>query len=233
MRTNWHNTPKCASASSHARLQVEPRSVVVALFNTSQNSLCLWHQTPRVIRGLSARPQIVSIQDTWQAQAIELRTCHVLFGCLDSYSERNQLEQFSRRFLCPYIDIGMDVHQMGDEFVIGGQVALSTPGGHCLWCMGILDKERIAEEVRRYGAAGVRPQVVWPNGVLASIAVGLFVQLVTPWHHDPISTAYLEYNGNSHTVKVSNRLAAIAGRQCSHFQPTDRGDAFFGRSSIQ
>ena len=58
---------------------------------------------------------------------------------------------------------------------------------------------------------------------------GLFVQLVAPWHEHPISTAYLEYNGNSHTVKPSNRLAALAGRCCSHFHPADRGDAFFGR----
>jgi len=165
---------------------------------------------------------------TWQAGAIELRACHVLFGCVDSFSERNQLEQFSRRFLLPYIDIGMDVHEVGNEFVIGGQVALSTPGEHCLWCMGILDRQSIADEVRRYGAAGGRPQVVWPNGILASTAVGLFVQLVAAWHEHPISTAYLEYDGNSHTVKPSNRLAALAGRRCSHFHPADRGDAFFG-----
>ena len=183
----------------------------------------------RVIRGLTARPSIVKIQDPWQANAIELRACHFLFGCVDSFSERNQLEQFSRRFLIPYVDLGMDVHAVGGKFVIGGQVVLSTPGEQCLWCMGILDKESIAAEARRYGDAGGRPQVVWPNGVLASIAVGLLVQMVAPWHDHPISTAYLEYDGNSHTVKVSNRLAALRGRPCPHFQPADRGDAFFGR----
>jgi hypothetical protein len=187
------------------------------------------HVAERVISGLIVRPSVVTIQAPWQAGAIELRACHVLFGCVDSFSERNQLEQFSRRFLLPYIDIGMDVHEVGNEFVIGGQVALSTPGEHCLWCMGILDRQSIADEVRRYGAAGGRPQVVWPNGILASTAVGLFVQLGAPWHEHPISTAYLEYDGNSHTVKPSNRLAALAGRRCSHFHPADRGDAFFGR----
>jgi hypothetical protein len=43
--------------------------------------------------------------------------------------------------------------------------------------------------------------------------------------------AYLEYDGNSHTLKPSNRLAALAGRRCSHFHPADRGDLFFGRPS--
>jgi hypothetical protein len=187
------------------------------------------HVAERMIRGLTVRPSVVKIQDAWQAGAIELRACHCLFGCVDSFSERNQLERFSRRFLIPYIDIGMDVHALGTKFVIGGQVTLSTPGEHCLWCMGILDEKSIVEEARRYGAAGVRPQVVWPNGVLASIAVGLFVQMMTPWHDHAISTAYLEYDGNSHTVQVSNRLGALAGRPCVQFQPEDRGDAFFGR----
>jgi hypothetical protein len=69
----------------------------------------------RVVRGLTCRPSVVSIQDQWQARAIELRACHVLFGCVDSFSERNQIEQFSRRFLVPYIDIGMDVHEVGNR----------------------------------------------------------------------------------------------------------------------
>jgi molybdopterin-synthase adenylyltransferase len=89
--------------------------------------------------------------------------------------------------------------------------------------MGILDRQSIADEVRRYGAAEGRPQVVWPNGILASTAIGLFVQLVAPWHEHPISTAYLEYDGNSHTLKPGNRLAALAGRRCSHFHPAYRG----------
>src|ERR1700730_436500 len=102
--------------------------------------------------------------------------------------------------------------------------------GGIMWCMGILDRHNISAQVRGYGAAGGgRPRVVWPNGILASTAVGLFVQLVAPWHEHPISTAYLEYDGNSHTLKPSNRLPACAGRRCSHFHPAARGDAFFGR----
>jgi len=64
------------------------------------------------------------------------------------------------------------------------------------------DKESIGEEARQYGAAGGRPQVVWPNGRSRFGRSGLFVQLVTPWHGHPISTAYFEYDGNAHTVKV-------------------------------
>lgn len=35
---------------------------------------------------------------------------------------------------------------------------------------------RLELEAQTYHAAGARPQVVWPNGVLASTAVGLVIQ---------------------------------------------------------
>lgn len=54
-------------------------------------------------------------------------------------------------------------------------------GGPCLRCLGIVTEETLDEEGRNYGAAGGKPQVVWPNGLLASTAVGLFMPLVTPW----------------------------------------------------
>ena len=34
-------------------------------------------------------------------------------------------------------------------------------------CMAIVTEEYLKEEAGRYGDAGPRPQVVWPNGVLA------------------------------------------------------------------
>lgn len=48
--------------------------------------------------------------------------------------------------------------------------------------MGDFSDEAL-EEVRNYVAAGGKPQVIWPNRVLASTAVGLFIQTVTPWQH--------------------------------------------------
>jgi hypothetical protein len=79
-----------------------------------------------------------------------------------------------------YIDIGMDVHGK-ERPVIGGQVILSSPGGLCMKCMGFLTDEKLGQEAARYGNAGAHPQVVWPNGVLASTAVGLAVDLVADW----------------------------------------------------
>jgi molybdopterin-synthase adenylyltransferase len=85
--------------------------------------------------------------------------------------------------MTPYIDIGMDVHDLGNQFAISGRVILSMPGELCMKCMGFLRDDLLAREAENYGAAGSKPRVIWPNGVLASLAVGVFVELVTPWQN--------------------------------------------------
>ncbi|MDE2184831.1 MAG: ThiF family adenylyltransferase [Alphaproteobacteria bacterium] len=154
--------------------------------------------------------------------------CDVIFGCVDSFRERDELERFARRYLIPYIDLGMDVHPVPSGFGIGGQVVLSSAGGPCLRCLGIITDERIRREAEQYGAAGSRPQVVWSNGVLASLAVGLFVQLICPWHAAPVSTACCEFDGNRHRVET-NRLDNAGDLQCRHFRDDELGDQFFSR----
>ena len=135
----------------------------------------------RVIRSLQPRARIFAVQKRWQDVTDQLKTCDVIMGAVDGFAEREELERFARRHLIPYIDIGMDVHDLGkDGFLISGQVVLSTPGSPCLRCCGVITDERLTEEAKKYGAAGSRPQVVWPNGVLASTAVGLAVRLLTP-----------------------------------------------------
>jgi len=113
-------------------------------------------------------------------------------------------------------------------FVVGGQVALSLPEGPCLRCMGIVDERGLALEAQMYGAAGGRPQVVWPNGVLASIAVGLFAQLVTPWSNRQDLPILLEYDGNAQTVLPSNKILYLKARPCTHFADlSSLGDPFW------
>lgn len=138
-----------------------------------------------------------------------------------------ELDQFCRRYLIPYIDMGMDVHSVAGRYLIAGQVVLSAPGAPCLRCMGIVTDENIKDEARRYGTAGGKPQVVWPNGVLASTAVGLFTQLMCPWHGKVPTGAYLEYDGNKHVLSPSLRYERTKGQPCHHFTAGDLGDAFF------
>ncbi len=182
----------------------------------------------RLIRGLQPHARIVTVPDKWQNATEHLKRCDIILGAVDGFIEREQLERFARRHLIPYIDIGMDVHDLGEHgHLVAGQVILSTPGFPCLRCCNFITDERLKREAARYGAAGGRPQVVWPNGVLASTAVGLAVQLITPWFPNPPAFTYLEYDGNRGTVSVSAHVAVLKGRMCPHHPPEETGDPFF------
>ncbi len=139
------------------------------------------------------------------------------------FDEREELEAYCRRFLIPYIDVGMDVHAVGDQFAVSGQVILSLPGGPCMKCMHFIDGYN--DEKPAYLDAGARPQVIWPIGVLASTAVGLFMQLLTPWSAQQL-VPYLEYDGNSHQIRRSKQLDFIE-ETCSHHPEEAVGDPFW------
>jgi hypothetical protein len=181
----------------------------------------------RLIKAINPRADVKTINKKWQEGQLQLRGCDVIFGCLDTYRDRSELETIARRYLIPYVDIGMDVHSVAGEFVVTGQVILSMPGELCMRCLGFLRDELLEREAANYGDAGGRPQVVWANGMLASAAVGIYTQLFTPWHRKHEPTFYLEYEGNAQTVTRSNRLECVQARACGHFSAHDGlGDPF-------
>lgn len=183
----------------------------------------------RVIRGLVPGARIVAQAKPWHELVEHLRVCDVIVGALDSYKEREQLERFARRNLVTLVDVGMDVHDCGEQgTLISGQVIRSVPGYPCLRCCGFLTDALLEREAQAYGAAGGRPQVVWPNGVLASTAVGLVIQQITPWFPKPPAFAYFEYDGNRSTVAPAPymRLTSDAA-VCPHHPPEEAGDPFF------
>jgi molybdopterin-synthase adenylyltransferase len=126
----------------------------------------------RMILGLQRKAQIKVVPSRWQDDPQELRRCDIVFGCVDGFAERRELEIATRRYLIPLIDIGMDVQGAvgGQPPRMGGQVILSMPGDLCMTCLGFLNENSLSKEAARYEAAGDRPQVVWSNGVLASTA---------------------------------------------------------------
>ncbi len=185
----------------------------------------------RMIKAIRPCANVETYPSHWQERAEVLRRADAIFGCVDSFNERSQLERVARRYLIPYIDIGMDVHRHEDEYHVSGQIAVSMPGGPCLWCMGILREDLLTQEANNYGAAGARQQVVWTNGVLASTAVGAFVQLLTPWAKAK-PPALLEYDANRGTVVASNKLAVMR-ETCLHFSsPVDFGDPFWSINQL-
>jgi hypothetical protein len=99
-------------------------------------------------------------------------------------------------------------------------------------CLGLVTNDALAKEAARYGAAGERPQVVWPNGTLASIAVGFFMKLLTPWETRKEIPLLLEYDGDVQTVAPSTKLAYLPAH-CGHFDSIDEvGDPFWSADDL-
>jgi hypothetical protein len=122
----------------------------------------------------------------------------------------------------------MDVHEVpGTPPRMAGQLILSLPGRPCMWCLGFLDQEKLGREAQRYGAAGGRPQVVWPNGVLASTAVGIAVELITGWSRRESQVTYLMYDGNTGELRPHPRLRFRRPVTCPHHGPVPSGDPIF------
>jgi|SRR5665213_3068777 len=173
---------------------------------------------------------VVPKMNKWQEVAELLRDVHVIFGCVDGYEQRAFLEGAARRFGVAYIDIGMDVAQIGDNsFAIGGQMIMTLPNGPCMQCLGFITPERLSQEENRYGDAGINPQVVWTNGTLASLAIGCFIKLVTPWFASDPKFIWLELDGNAQVVQASRQPNYISvPESCPHHGGKDGiGDPFF------
>lgn len=182
----------------------------------------------RLIRGIQPDARVKAFKTDWRLVLDDLKDCDVLLGAVDSFKDRDQIERFARRFLIPYIDIGMDVLRLDDgDFLVNGQVILSSPGGHCLRCCNFITDDRLAREAEKYGAAGGKPQVVWANGVLASTAVGLAVDLLTPWYKGSAGLVYLEYDGNRKTITASRWATELESKKCPHYFSDETGDPAF------
>jgi molybdopterin-synthase adenylyltransferase len=166
----------------------------------------------------------------WQDNPELLRTRDIVVGSVDGFGERRELETCCRRFMIPLIDIGMDVHAVEDgSYVMTGQVILSMPGYPCMFCMNFLNEQTLAKEARRYGDAGPRPQVVWPNGLLASTAVGIAVDLLTDWSKSLRGPVFLSYRGDVGTLQIDNRLKYVP-KICAHYPPEDVGEPILRRA---
>jgi molybdopterin/thiamine biosynthesis adenylyltransferase len=177
----------------------------------------------RIIKGLQPDAKVVCERSRWQSEPEALMACDIVFGCVDSFQDRDELETFCRRHLISYIDIGMDIHQVdGEPPRMAGQVILSAPGHACMKCLGFITPEKLAKEAQAYGAAGPRPQVIWPNGVLASSAVGLAVNALTGWTRTTTAPVYLCYDGNKGLLTEHVRLQ-YAPKDCQHYPLASTG----------
>jgi hypothetical protein len=184
--------------------------------------------TQRLIASLQPSAKVEVIVARWQEMPEALRNCHFIIGCVDTFAGRRELEAFARRHMAIYIDLGMDVWKGKDgRPVMGGQVCVSLPGKPCMHCLGILTEENLAKEALEYGAAGGRPQVVWANGILASVAVGRIVDLVTNWTQTQDGPLCWSFDGNRLHVAEHWRSRALDNQICQHYPPEQVGHPTF------
>jgi hypothetical protein len=211
-RTEWSNLNRMVGATAQDA-QEGTRKIVIAR---------------RIAAGLRLENELHAFPETWQDRAEVLASCDVVLGAVDTFAGRRDLEAFCRRFLIPYVDIGMDVHAVqGEPPRMAGQVIISLPGNRCMHCLGFLNEEKLAREAANYGAAGGRPQVVWPNGVLASTAVGIAVDLLTDWSGSRDREMFLSYDGNRGTLRPHPRWPYLGSGPCPHYPLSEVGAARF------
>lgn len=202
--------------------------LVGAVFTDVKKAVLKTKVAGRIIKKLLPKAKVTEVNKKWQDAPNLLQNCDVVFGCVDSYSERQQLEAECRRFLIPLIDIGMDVHKCQEQYSMSGQIILSMPGDCCMSCYGFLTESKLAKEAEKYGNVGGRPQVVWPNGVLASSALGVFVDLITGWTKKEDKKVYLTYDGNLGIIKEHPRLK-YSGEYCEHYPLKQAGPQHYIR----
>jgi hypothetical protein len=200
--------------------------LIGASLNDVQNRAKKVDIASRLMLSVNPDMKIEAFACNWQLAAQSIREADVIVSCVDSYAARQDIEATARRFLIPLLDIGMDVHLIDGRPHISGQIILSLPGGPCMKCLGFLTDDNLQREAEQYGAAGGRPQVVWANGVLASIAVGFLVDLLTGWNGLSSPGEYLHFDGNTHLVSRSPRLE-FAPKTCVHFPLVEVGDPVF------
>lgn len=171
----------------------------------------------RMAQNIQGDCVIQTFKTSWQENADQIRTCKIVMGCVDSFDQRDQLETFCRRYSIYYIDIGMGVKiHKGDPPQMAGQVILSSPLGPCMRCLGFITDDKLNDDRSDYGDAGPQPQVIWTNGVLASLAVGIAVELVTCWTDQHRKVIYLSYNANLGEVETHPRLKYLKSMKCHH-----------------
>ena len=180
----------------------------------------------RLIRVLQHDTRIVSVRDYWHACSDQLKACNVIIGAVDSFKKYIQLEHFARRYLIPYIDLGMDVHKLGSKgYLVSGQIIPSAPVAPYMHCCRFIIDDGLGQETNCYGAAGGRLQVVWSNCIHASTTVGLLVQILTTWYLNPSRFVYLMYYCNKGMNSQSVHVDALEECVCRHRPADETGDS--------
>jgi hypothetical protein len=153
----------------------------------------------------------------------ELKTCDIVFGCVDRALPRELLCRFSHQYLLPYLDLGTEIGGTEGDGIgsVDVRVSYVTPDRPCLLCMGVVNSRQLGfeglsrEERRRRLALGysddlvmTQPAVLDLNARAASAAMLWLRHLLQPFMVTPMPLAIYE-NVITLTMRgITNRRVA-------------------------
>ena len=169
----------------------------------------LAHRMTRQLGRKSRVTEVCAPVET-RAAATQLLTCNLIFGCTDNQLSRTVLNTMAFQYYLPVIDIGVELQTAA----MGGRVSWLSPGGACLWCMGVLDPDTVRveqlppalrkDEVARGYIQGIdepAPAIVSINGVVASLGVTEMLARLTGFAGTGSRSSLLLYRLTDGTVR--------------------------------
>lgn len=138
----------------------------------------------------------------------------VIFCCTDTHSSRMVVSRICSQYLIPLIDMGVDIQpsKKGKIRRIGGRVMVLAPTDPCLDCLGVIDPALVSREIATdhyvhtpyvQGEEDEHdPSVISLNGVLASLAVTEFINLVLGCFERNGGPTYQVYDGVRGMVRL-------------------------------
>jgi len=169
--------------------------------------------------------------------ALKLRYADAIFCCTDNLSSRIVLNRMAFQYLVPLIDMGIDIQceEKGKITSAGGRVMVILPDGPCLECLGILNSEIIQQEIRQIesgqrahrnyilGATVEAPSVISLNGVVASLAVTAFLNLLTGFESQKDPNTYQVYRVLKGDVRLATMVPIKSCTLCSEVKALGDG----------
>jgi hypothetical protein len=171
---------------------------------------------------IDRRPSSIALE----ANAREVASVDVVFGCTDDNVGRLVLSRLATYFVLPVIDCGVLLADRGGQIDgIFGRVTVLHPGAACLVCRGRIDLQRAAAEAltpgerqRRadegYAPAmpGVEPAVVAYTTLVAATAVGELLERLVGYGESPAPSEVILRIHDRETS--TNSQVPVSGHYC-------------------
>lgn len=182
----------------------------------------------RLSRRVGGPSRVIELRKsvTDEAPARRLLDCDLIIGCTDNQWSRTVLNAIAYQYYVPVLDLGVELQAAG---AMGGRVTWLAPGSACLWCLKILDSQRVrVEQLPRQAAAAEvsrgyiqgldepAPAVISINGAISSIAVTEFLARTTGFAGSESRASQLMYRLSDGVVR---RTSPAPGKACPTCSP--------------